>query len=88
MLLRLFGLEMPHAAESLEIWYSCLGRRLRAASAQQVAEMTKFVGWAVAGCGEANVISEHSSNTTGLYTTGVQQHYVFRATHELQSEHM
>ena len=35
------------------------------------------------GCGEACIISEHGSNTTEL-----QQHYVFRAAHDLHKEHM
>ena len=43
------------------------GRRQRSASFKQVAEMTKdvdcAVARAVAGCGEANLISECSSNT-------------------------
>ena len=46
------------------------GRRLRSASSQQVAEVTKYVGCAVAsavaGYGEANLISEHRSNTIEL----------------------
>ena len=54
--------------------------------------MTKDVGcavaWAVAGCGEANLISEYSSNTKELDTTDLQQHYVFCAGHGLQREHM
>ena len=66
------------------------GRRLRSASFQQVAEVTEYVGCAVAsavtGCGEANPISEHRSNTIELqlYTTDLQQHYLFRAGHDLQ----
>ena len=55
--------------------------------------MTKYVGCAVAsavaGCGEANFISEHRSNTIELqlHTTDLQQHYLFRAGHDLQREH-
>ena len=59
------------------------GRRLRSASSQQVAEMTKYVGCtvasAVAGCGEANLISEHSRSNTielQLHTTDLQQHSI------------
>ena len=62
-------------------------RRLREASAQQVAEMTQCVGW-LGVCGEAHIISEHSSNTTETHTTDVLQHYVFRTAHDLQREHM
>ena len=54
--------------------------------------MTKYVGcaiaWAVTGCDEANVISEHSSDTKELHTTYLQQYYVFRAGHDLQTDHM
>ena len=68
------------------------GRRLRSASSQQLAEMTKYVGcavaWAVAGFGEANVVSEHSSNTKELHTTDLQQHVVFRAGRDVQRQHM
>ena len=68
------------------------GRRQRSASSQQVTEMTKDVGCAVAravaGCGEANLISECSSNTRELDTTDLQQPCVFRAGHDLQREHM
>ena len=64
-----------------------LERRLRAASAQQVAEMTQCEGW-LGVCGEAHIISEHSGNTTETYTTDVLQHYVFRTAHDLQREHM
>ena len=64
-----------------------LERRLRAASAQQVAEMTQCVGW-LGVCGEAHIISEHSGNTTETHTTDVLQHYVFRSAHDLQREHM
>ena len=69
------------------------GRCLRSASSQQVAEMTKYMGYAVAslveGCGEANLISEHRSNTKELqlHATDLQQHYLFRAGHDLQIEH-
>ena len=55
--------------------------------------MTKYVGCpvvsAVAGCGEANVISEHRNNTIELQlnTTDLQQHYLFRTGHDLQIEH-
>ena len=69
------------------------GRRLRSASSQQVAEVTKYVGCAVAsavaGCGEANLISEHRSNTIELqlHTTDLQQHYLFRPGHDLRIEH-
>ena len=69
------------------------GRRLRSASSQQVAEVTKYVGCAVAsavaGCGEANLISEHRSNTIELQlnTTDLQQHYLFCAGDDLQIEH-
>ena len=69
------------------------GRRLRSASSQQVAEVTKYVGCAVAsavaGCGEANLIWEHRSNTIELHlhTTDLQQHYLFRVGHDLQIEH-
>ena len=69
------------------------GRRLRSASSQHVAEVTKYVGCtvasAVAGCGEANLISEHRSSTIELqlHTTDLQQHYFFRAGHDLQIEH-
>ena len=62
-------------------------RRLRAASAQQVAEMTQCVGW-LGVCGEAHIISEHSGNTTETHTTDVLQHYVFHTAHDLQREHM
>ena len=64
------------------------GQRLRVASTQKVDDVTKYVGCAVAfvvaGCGEANVISEHSSNTTKLCTTYLQHKYVFCDTHDLQ----
>ena len=69
------------------------GRRLRSASSQQVVEVTKYVGYAVAsvvtGCGEANFISERRSNTIELqlHTTDLQQHYLFCAGHDLQIEH-
>ena len=69
------------------------GRRLRSASSRQVAEAAKYVGCAVesavAGCGEANLISEHRSNTIELqlHTTDLQQHYLSRAGHDLQIEH-
>ena len=69
------------------------GRRLRSASSQQVAEVTKCVGCAVAsavaGCGEANLISQNRSNTIELqlHTTDMQQHYLFCAGHDLQIEH-
>ena len=69
------------------------GRRLRSASSQQVAEVTKYVGCAVAsavaGCGEASLISEHRSNTIELqlHTTDLQQHYLFRAGHDLHIEY-
>ena len=69
------------------------GRRLRSASSQQVAEVTKCVGCAVAsavaGCGEANLISEHRSNTKELqlHTTDLRQHYLFCAGHNLHIEH-
>ena len=62
-------------------------RRLRAASAQQVAGMNQCVGW-LGVCGEAHIISEHSSNTTETHTTDMLQHYVFRTAHDLQREHM
>ena len=56
-----------------------LGRRLRSASSQQVAEVTQYVGCAVAsavaGCGEANPISEHRSNTIELQSCYTQQIY-------------
>ena len=46
------------------------GRRLRSASSQQVAEVTKYVGCAVASavadCGEANLISQNRGNTIEL----------------------
>ena len=61
-------------------------RHLRAASAQQVAEMTQCVGW-LGICGEAHIISEHSSNTTETHTTDVLLHYVFCTAHDLQREH-
>ena len=69
------------------------GRRLRSAPSQQVAEVTKYVGCAVAsaiaGCGEASLISEHRSNTTQLqlHTRDLQQHYLFCAGHDFQIEH-
>ena len=69
------------------------GRRLRSAYSQLVAEVTKDVGCAiasaVAGCGEAHLISEHRSNTEELqlHTPDLQQHYLFRAGHDLQIEH-
>ena len=69
------------------------GRRLLSVSSQQAAEVTKYVGCAaasaVAGCGEANLISEHRSNTIELqlHTTDLQQHYLFCAGHDLQVEH-
>ena len=65
------------------------GRRLCSVSSQQVAEVTKYVGCAVAsavaGCGEANLISEHRSNITELqvHTTDLHQHYLFCAGHDL-----
>ena len=68
------------------------GRRLRSASSQQGEEVTKYVSCAVAsaiaGCGEANLISEHRSNTVELqlHTADLQQHYLFRAGHDLQTE--
>ena len=68
------------------------GRRLRSASSQEVAEVTKYVGCAVAsavaGCGEANLISEQRSNTIELqlHTTDLQQHYLIRAGHDLHIE--
>ena len=62
-------------------------RRLRAAPAQQVAEKTQCVGW-LGVCGEAHIISEHSSNTTETRTTDVLQHYVFCTAHVLHREHM
>ena len=68
-------------------------RRLRSAPSQQVAEVAKYVGRAVAsavaGCGEANLISEHRSNTIELqlHTTDLQQHYLFCAGHDLEIEH-
>ena len=68
------------------------GRCQRSASSKQVAEMTKDVGCAiaraVAGCGEANLISEYSSNTRELDTTDRQRHCVFRAGHGLPREHV
>ena len=67
--LRWFGLEAPHTAESLEIWSSCPDG-VCVPSSQQVAEVTKYVGCAVESavevCGEANLISEHRSNTIEL----------------------
>ena len=67
------------------------GRRLRSASSQQVAEVTKYVGCTVASAitSEANLISEHRSNTKELqlHTTYLQQHYLFRGGHDLQIEH-
>ena len=69
------------------------GRRLRSAFFQQVEEVTKYVGCAVAsavaGCGEANLISEYRSNTIELqlHTTDLKQYYLFRAGHDLQIEH-
>ena len=69
------------------------GRRLRSAPSQQVAKGAKYVGRAVAsaiaGCGEANLISEHRSNTIELqlHTTDLQQHYLFCAGHDLQIGH-
>ena len=73
------------------------GLHARKASAFSIlstsAEVTKYVGCAVAsaiaGCGEANLISEHKSNTIELqlHTTDLQQHYLFRAGHDLQIEH-
>ena len=62
-------------------------RRLRAASAQQVPEMTQCVGW-LGDCGNAHIISEHSSNTTETHTTDMLQHYVFRTAHDLGREHI
>ena len=64
------------------------GRCQRSASSKQVAEMTKDMGCAVAtavaGFGEANLMSEYSSNTRELDTTDLQHHCVFRAGHGLQ----
>ena len=42
-----------------------------------------------AGGREANLISEHRSNTIELqlHTTDLQQHYLFRGGHDLQIEH-
>ena len=47
------------------------------------------VASAVEGCGEANLVSEHRSNTIELQlrTTDLQQHYLFCAGHDLQIEH-
>ena len=50
--------------------------------------MTKYIGWAVVGCGEAHNISEYNSNTTELHTIDLQQHYLCRAPHDLQREYM
>ena len=69
------------------------GRRLCSASSQQVAKVIKYVGCtvasAVAGSGEANLISKHRTNTIELqlHTTDLQQHYLFRGGHDLQIEH-
>ena len=69
------------------------GRRLHLASSQLVAEVTKYVGCAVASAVAGlwpNLISEHGSNTIELlqlHTTDLQQHYLFRAGHDLQIEH-
>ena len=49
--------------------------------------MTQCVGW-LGVCGDAHIISEHSSNTTETHTTDVLQHYVFRTAHDLPREHM
>ena len=47
------------------------------------------VASAIASCGEANLISEHRSNTKELqlHTTDLQQHYLFCGGHDLQIEH-
>ena len=64
------------------------GLRLRSAYSQLMAEVTKYVrcavASAVAGCGEANLISEHRSITIELqlHTTDLQQHYLFCAGHD------
>ena len=70
------------------------GRRLCPVSFQQVAEVTKYVGCAVAsavaGCREANLISEHRSNTAiqlQLHTADLHQHYLFCAGHDLKIEY-
>ena len=66
------------------------GRRLRSAFFQQLVDVIKYVGCAVAsGCGEANLISEHRSNTIQLqlHTTDLKQHYFSLAGHDLQIEH-
>ena len=69
------------------------GRRLRSASSQQVAEVTKYVGCAVASavadCGKANLISGHRSDAIELqlHSTDLQQHYLFRAGLDLKIEH-
>ena len=69
------------------------GRRLPSASSQQVAEVTKYVGCAVASavadCGEANLISQNRGKTIELqlHTRDLQQHYLFCAGHDLQIEH-
>ena len=44
--------------------------------------MTQCAGW-LGVCGEAHIISEHSSNTTDVLL-----HYVFRTAHDLQREHI
>ena len=47
------------------------------------------VATAVVSCGEANLISEHRRSNTKelqLHTTD-QQHYLFRAGHDLQIKH-
>ena len=70
------------------------GRRLRSASFQQVAEVTKYVGCtvasAVASCSEANLISDHRSNRIELqlHTTDLQQQrYLFHGGHDWQINH-
>ena len=89
LLLWLFGLEVPHAAESLEIWSSCPDGSILSTSGRG----TKYVGCAVAsavvGCGKANLISGHRSDAIELqlHSTDLQQHYLFRAGHDLKIEH-
>ena len=64
------------------------GRRLRSASSQHVAEVTKYVGCTVASA-IASCASQHRSNTIELqlHTTDLQQHYLFRGGHDLHIEH-
>ena len=79
MLLRLFGLEVPHASA-----FSILSTSGRGG---QVCGLCGSVGGR--GLWRDNLISEHRSNATELqlHTTDLQQHYLFRAGHDLQREH-